>query len=371
MSRLHRAALSTPIALLLALAVAHVAFALTWSARHSLTSSGSGAVGGIAHLDGSSAVISYLDRTSDTTFTVDVRRTTTNGTTWNSPQTLATDGDDSDVAAMAPFVDVIWTQHGRVRYARSSNSGVSFGTSVALSPKGGEAINIDVARGSGGLGGNGVVIVAWQNGKTEAVNVRVSNDGGSTFGSASSFASNFPPEGTSVAAGDGVVYLAYHTTEKTIKVRRSTDAGQTWSAPVTITSNADEVFDDFSITAIADHAYIAYSDLNPAQPSWGTIRYRRTTNSGASWAAERQLSPASWKAGRPQAELNDGVLRVVYEKNVATGTSVEYQKSSDGLHWSSPQLVDSDGAFPCVTYAGNVIVPFDGGDTDVYVRTGS
>ena len=90
MSRSRRLVLSSPIAALLSFVVAGTALGLTWSPRTAL-STGGGFPEGIARLNATSVVATYwqndLSRRD-----IDVRRSTTSGTSWEAPKTLSTDG---------------------------------------------------------------------------------------------------------------------------------------------------------------------------------------------------------------------------------------------------------------------------------------
>jgi hypothetical protein len=358
-----RTPLSVSAAILVTLVLASQVLAHSWSGRIPLTSSGMGFGDGVVAVNNTTAVAVYVEW-NGSWYNVDVRRSTTSGASWDAAQTLSTNGYDSAIAARDPFVDVVWSQNGRVRYARSVNGGVSFAPSMFLSAPG-FAINLSVARGPGGL-----VIVAWQAGNTKLIKTRISTDGGVTFGATSTFVSHVQDLGTSVAAGSGVAYLAYQADLGELVVTSSTNGGANWSDVDSISSNAFAVIDQFSLTASGSSAYLAYADNNPSQPSWGTIRYQRTLNGGASWGHIRQISPPSWKTEDPRIELRGGVLRAVYGRRTSSGISIYYQQDASGT-WSSPELVDPNSHGPAVTFAGKVIVQFEVGTGDSFVRTGT
>jgi hypothetical protein len=343
--------------------VASTALGLTWSPRTAL-STGGGLPQGIARLNSTSVVATYWQN-DVSRHDIDVRRSTTEGTSWEAPKTLSTDGNEAAIAALDPFVDVVWTQTDRIRYARSIDSGVTYGSSTAISPKGSNAQNPSVARGPGGI-----VVIAWQNSNTEAIKVRVSTDDGANFGITTSFATTANNQGTAVAAGQGVVYLAYKSAYGVLKVTRSTNDGATWDTPATVTVEATTLLDEFSLTAAANHVYLLYADVNTSVGVGGTIRYRRSLDSGATWRSARQISASDWKTAQPAADLYNGVLYLVYQRHVPAKWRVYFQKSTDGLHWTTPEVVDLNGVTPEVAYAGTVVVLFGGGK-DVQVRTGS
>jgi hypothetical protein len=361
MSRSRRLVLSSPIAVLLSFVVAGTALGLTWSPRVPVGDF----LGGLARIGPSSAVATYFASNS-TSYSVFARRSTTSGASWDPAQTLSTNGTNPAVAALDPYIDVVWEQNKRIRYVRSINSGASFGSSSAVSPKGGLAGNPSVARGP-----NGLVAIAWQDENTNIDKVIVSTDGGTNFGPIANFATTYQGSTTAVAAGDGVVYLGYQSDYSVISVTRSTNGGIAWATPTNASTNAQGYYGELSIVASSTHAYLAYDDINTASSSWGTVRYRRSVDSGATWSTERQLSPTSYKTDHPQIDLYNGVLRAVYGRKTGVGAATYFQKSTDGLNWSAPQLVDSHGDWPFVSDAGNVIVLLQGLDGHAYVRTGS
>jgi len=363
-NRVKRVALSIPAGVLLSLVVAGAALgAHVWSAPIPLTSSGSGFGEGVVSLNSTDAVAAYVEW-NGSDYDVKVRRSTNSGASWSAPLTLSTAGYPAAIAGVDPFVDVVWAQNGRVRYARSMNGGASFGASMPISPRG-FPLNLSVASGPG------VVAVAWEGGNTNVKKIRVSSDGGVTFGPITNFASSVQDMGTAVAVGDGVVYFAYMTTFNDLMITRSTTNGASWSTPSSVSNDVYGVVNQFSLTAVDDHAYIAFADHNATHPAWGTIKYRRTLNSGMTWSNKRQISRSSWKTEFPEVELRGTVVRAVYERRTSGGIGVYYQQSTDGLNWSTAELVDADGHDADVTYVGNIIVQYVVGTGDTFVRTGS
>ncbi len=363
--RTRRPAVITLGALLLSLVVAgQVLAAHSWSGRIPLTSSGGGFAFGVAGLNSTTAVGVYVEW-NGSRYDVTVRRSTTSGASWDAPVMLSTNGYDAAISASDPYVDVIWTEHGRIRYARSDDGGVSFDPSVALTGRG-FPLDLSVAREPGGL-----VIVAWQNGTTDAIKTRVSTNGGVSFGPVTTFSSHIQDMGTTVAAGDGVVYLAYKTNPDRIVVRRSTNGGTNWSSAKLITTQAYGVYDNVSLTASGTHAYLAFTGRNTHHSAWGAVDYRLSKDSGASWSVPFKLAPGKWKTETPEVSLQGGVVRAVYERRTSSGYGVYYQQSSNGMRWSSPELVESTGFGPHLTKAGNIVVLYTTPSEDAYARTGS
>lgn len=361
--RSRRSSLAVPGAIFLSLMLAGQALgAHSWNPRVALTATDESFASDLAGVNDTTAVAAVVEW-NGSWYDVNLYRTTTSGATWHAPITLSTNGYDVHVSAVAPFVDAVWRENGRVRYARSTDNGQTFGSSMPLSNST-FPINLSVARGPGGL-----VVVAWQNGSTNRIRARVSTDGGLTFGPTAAFNAHIQDMGTSVAAGSGVAYVAYKTRYYRLVVRESTDGGVTWSDPLVITTDAYGVYDQFDITAAGSRAYVAYTDKHHDQPAWGTVRYRRTLDGGMTWSSERALAPATWLTESPEIALQDGVLRAAFDRR--DGFDIYFRKSTNGLSWDAAERVDGRGHEPYVTKAGSVIVLFTVGTGDAYVRVGT
>jgi hypothetical protein len=368
-----RTGLTLPAALLLSLVLAGQAAAAAWSSPLALTSSGNGWAGDLVTLGASTAVAVYEDGGR-----VFVRRSTNSGASWAPRVRLSADGQYPAISGRGSKVDVAWVRGHTVRYARSTNSGASFGASVVLAnPAFLAADQVDVARGPSGR-----VAVSWTEvspgmGSDESrVRVRVSTNGGASFGKTKTLATS--ARGSTVAAGKGVIYVAYSKQNGSVQLRRSRDSGGSWTPATTITRNGEGA----QLTASGAHAYIGYAQGSAA--SW--VRYRRSTNKGATWTSPVNLSSST---GRPSYSLHmslkSGVVRAAFERclDAACDTSgVFYRQSSNGTSWTAAEKVSTDAgrdAHPAgVGFAGRIIVLYgihvglDGYlDPNVYVRTGA
>jgi hypothetical protein len=242
---------------------------------------------------------------------------------------------------------------------------------MALSATGGCAFDPDVARGP-----NGRVVVAWMNFCESILRVRVSIDGGASFGPAETLASGGEDFGNPlVEAGNGVLYVGYKTDAKSLLLRRSTNSGATWGAPQTIANN---VVGAASITAVGTHVYIAFARESSGD-EW--IRYRRSLDKGASWSSATDLSaPGGNNEYIVQMTLQGGVLRAAFTRctsGACTETRIYYRQSSNGTTWTTPELASTGldiGEFiEGVGFAGRVIILYNVASNftgDIYVRTG-
>ena len=320
---LQRFAVSIPTALFLAVVLVGQTLGATWSAKIVVDQSSVG-LSDLATFANGTAIAALEDCVGGAYCTgiVALRRSTDGGATWGPRIRVAPieEFDEADMPALAgrgKLVDLVWRGQGLL-YRRSRDQGQTFGRARYISQV--DSVQYpDVARGADGL-----VAISWGEWPefTDQVSVRVSADGGRTFGAKHSWPSN-DTYYTSVAVGDGVVYLAYINAAGQGVLRRSLDAGETWSAAVMVGYAP-------AVTAEGSDAYVAGSGM-----------YRRTTNRGASWSLSAPLAPPGSNLYDSFISLQDGVARAVY----GGPTGMYYRQSADGLNWSTPQKVSlqSDG----------------------------
>jgi hypothetical protein len=136
-------------------------------------------------------------------------------------------------------------------------------------------------------------------------------------------------------------------------VNTSTDGGKTWSnpAPVILNSNGAFTNDKDSITAdpiTANYAYVVWDRLNsggdPTQGPGPTL-FSRTTDGGQTWSAPQDiLDPAGGQTLSNQiAVLPNGTLVNMCVRFNSNGTQdiVVIRSSDHGSTWSAPTVVNS------------------------------
>lgn len=383
-----RRSLSVAGAILLSLVLAGQSMAATWNPKVRLTSSSNGMGFGLVTLGTSTAVAGYIDTHGAGIY---IRRSTSSGATWSARLKLAAHVTWGAIAGVGSSVDVVWTedtdfnQDSSIRYARSGDGGMSFGAPVELAavsdPAGGAGLVPGVARGPGGI-----VAVVWHEHPADLIRVRISNDGGATFGGVQTLATlssgYFRPP--MVAIGNGVIYVAYLATETSIELRRSLDGGANWTAAVQLASDVSYQQNIYamSLTASRSHAYLAYSAENGSS-RW--VRYMRTIDKGSTWSPVADLSSPSGTASyKPVISLKGSVVRVAFTtcgNSSCTSSRVSYRQSSNGTTWTTVETASHSGPSWAeakgVGYAGRIIVLYDAEryrsvydyNSDVFVRT--
>jgi hypothetical protein len=329
-----------------------------------------------------------------------VRRTTDSGATWGPKITVPRSflANDPRFASRGRYVDVLFAKNQRLRYSRSSNRGASFGAPIVLRRPSPDLYDVNskgVARGP-----NGMVAVVWTEGDrvtggslTDArVRFRISNDGGATFGTTKTLATGAVGRVT-VGMGNGVVYVAYVRDGARIELRRSLDSGASWEGPLTVATFAPDVIPGGAssfhansmvrITAKGQQAYVSY-DAQEYSSRW--VRYRRTTDKGASWSSPVDLSsPAENPSYGARISLHGGVARAVFGRCInETCEAVSpfertprifYRESANGTTWTPAEEASHRPShaldeYPMgVAFAGKVLVLYT--SNTFYVRAGT
>jgi hypothetical protein len=162
-------------------------------------------------------------------------------------------------------------------------------------------------------------------------------------------------------------------TDNGILVSRSTDGGQTWSAPITVNEDLTNGDDKQSITADPNHANLVYAAwdrfLSPpslhandngrfhARSYVQQAYFSRTTDGGATWKTPRVLYNPGTQAGTigsiisvlPNDTLVDGLIVFADHKAKLQGASVAVVRSFDqGVSWEKKATIVAplDTSFP-------------------------
>ena len=235
---------------------------------------------------------------------------------------------------------------GAVVYRRSMDRAQSFGQPVVIAPPIGPQFVDSLSIASGPDGVVAILweeIECADNDcdqQRTSYRIRVSNDDGLSFGEATTVAAtlNEFSGGSALAIGDGVIHVAYLRNDTELRVRRSLDGGSTWLNPNKISNRV--VFDDiagpklFAMVASGNGAAVAYLNWNsPGE----YLLLRHSSDAGASWSAPVSLSAVDRRqVWTPRLTWQGGTLRVAFTR---------CSLSCDGSPGSSfdPMSVDGGG----------------------------
>ena len=374
----------------------------TWSASTVLSSANATYVYGAAIVGrGSTLDAAWVEYYGNGTTALVYRRSSNAGATWSSPIALAGTIPAATAAAPTPAEagDVLVVELVAVETATfevdAADDAAKPGARAADVPlrparaAGGRALAAAAASPSYprlARDSANRVILAWTDDLSGAVFVRRSTDGGGTWSAALTLdtTTNDPTEGyldayPDVAVGTDAAYIVYYKTPTSLRVRRSTNGGATWTTYTTLATNGSGFVP--SVVAAGSSAVVGYAVWSGGYLYTVT---RRTADKGATWKAVVKLGSST---GFPtfQPKLIRGASRwhAVFERclDSACNTSGSYYRSSaDGTTWTTSVRISSSARpyeYPAgFAYADRVGVVFGDVNTvlldrDLFFRAGS
>jgi hypothetical protein len=262
-------------------------------------------------VDGRTVYAAWLqDGKSDTV----VAKSTDFGATWSVVVANSTNaGTDKPILAVrGPHVYVAYNHAQKVWVSSSHDGGATF-TSVNVNKTG--KLGWSLA-GGGAVDPAGNVYFSWagytQNGGAKGpVNLYFSKsaDGGATWATKTLDVSGAPPDCSAYLCGwaylgaqmtmtsdaAGTLYALWNAGAvdkgpERIYFAKSTDAGATWSAKVDVSLAPDGVHHAFPAIAAGAAGDVRISWMDARAGGWWNTYYRRSTNGGATWSGEADLS---------------------------------------------------------------------------------
>jgi hypothetical protein len=147
-------------------------------------------------------------------------------------------------------------------------------------------------------------------------------------------------------------------------VRRSLDAGRSWSSATTLSRTGDWPSD---VEVAGSDVYVAFTDpAGPARNPWSDSRatYRRSFDGGVTWSDKLSLSPElHHRSLGAQLVLSPDGVGAIYTacRDAECRTGVFYRQSADGRHWTVPEMVGPASGYSDawgIAYSGSVLVAY-------------
>jgi len=257
-------------------------------------------------ISGPEVYVVWHDTTGEgTPFDIWLRKSEDGGATFGSPINVSNDPGDSirpKIAVAGQFVYIVWEDNGSILFAKSTDRGATFSSSMILSNtifgnNGSPTIAAPRARH---------VFISWHNLQTEDIWFIKSADFGATFGSPINVSNDdvfsFSPK---IAVDVSNVYLVWITgpiPPQEIRFSRSTDGGVTFDASQLI---GNGTWPAIAATANDNTAYVTWVDN-------GDLRFRRSTDGGATFEFPRRVINNPGTAFHPAIAASDSLPGNVY-----------------------------------------------------------
>ncbi len=232
-------------------------------------------------------------------------RSTDGGLTWAaSPTTLATGIGpvyNPDLAASGPNVYAVWKTLGAIWLARSTNGGSTWSAPTAIYTTSVDTLWPDLSLVADLAG---TLHLMWDQSTASSgqdVCYSRSSDSGLTW-SARNCLVNLPTSSThtdpdlAFDSGNGWLHLVYLDEVTRVPVlmhRRSSDGGNTWSAPVTVSDPIYSATEPTLIISTTHKLYVGWTDQFHGFPADTDIYYARSLDDGQTWGTPSRINDLS------------------------------------------------------------------------------
>ncbi len=315
------------------------------------------------------------------------KRSTDGGTTWSAVKRLTWTPDGSYEPAIAidssNNLHVVWHDYTsgppEIYYKRSTDGGATWSSAQRLTWTSASSYNPVIAIDSGGT-----LHVVWSEDTPGLPEIyyKKSTDGGATWSaikrlSWTSGDSYFPALAIDSSDAIHVVWEDFTPGYAELYHKRSTDKGTTWSADKRLTSTSGNSLAPAMATASVNTLHVVWYDSTPGNDD---LYYKRSTDGGLTWSADKRLTWTSGDSYFPGTAVNSGTtIHVVWHDSTPGSAELYYKRSMDGgLTWGAAQRLtwtSGNSRFPAMAVdSGNTIhVVWDEetpGNTEIYYKNG-
>jgi len=302
------------------------------------------------------------------------------GATWAAPITLSEAGESADAPQVTFWdttVTAVWNRVeggiDRIQTSTSTDSGQTWGAPVTISALGASAAQPQITT-------DGTTITAvWRryDGPVSLIQTVRSTDAGATWSAPVTLSTAGANARAAQIVTDGitttVIWARDDGSDFRLQSVSSTDSGATWSAPVTISDAGGSVEEPQFVT-----------DGSTMTAVWSQFdgSYTRTQTSssvddGATWSAPVTLSGGGADAYNAQVATDGTTIIAAWIRSPGTGTHIQVATSTDaGATWSAPATISdtaqSAGSPHLVSEGGEVTAVwerFDGSNGRIQAST--
>ncbi len=289
------------------------------------------------------------------------KRSTNGGVSWG-PETRLTNNPaisrSPSVSVSGSVVHVVWSDERdgnfEIYYKRSSDAGISWSGDIRLTnnPGASEYPSMDVS--------GSFVHVVWQDERdqNQEIYYKRSTNGGISWGKEirliNDIHESFLP---SISVSGLYVHVAWFDRRENEEIyyNHSSDGGTTWGTNLRLTTNP--AYSEFtSISVSVSVVHVVWMDFRDS--NW-EIYYKRSTNGGINWEADKRLTTNSSMSWYPSVSSSGSVVHVAWQEYRDYNWDIYYKRSTDGgISWGTDTRLTnnpSDTECPSVAVSGSVV----------------
>jgi hypothetical protein len=156
------------------------------------------------------------------------------------------------------------------------------------------------------------------------------------------------------------VWSAGEEEDRYIFFSRSTDGGNTFSSPLSISGKSRTPVFNPEVSSSGNNIYVVWQ--GQSENGNQDIFMRKSVDYGSSFSGAENLSNDPGGSGNPQVTINGNTTHVAWEGTTPGNNYIFYSKSEDGSKFDSPQKIGDNKGIP---YSPELVVS-DNPDTDSF-----
>jgi hypothetical protein len=156
------------------------------------------------------------------------------------------------------------------------------------------------------------------------------------------------------------VWSAGEEEDRYIFFSRSTDGGNTFSSPLSISGKSRTPVFNPEVSSSGNNIYVVWQ--GQSENGNQDIFMRKSVDYGSSFSGVENLSNDPGGSGNPQVTINGNTTHVTWEGTTPGNNYIFYSKSDDGSKFDSPQKIGDNKGIP---YSPELVVS-DNPDTDSF-----
>lgn len=276
------------------------------------------------------------------------KRSTDAGTSWGSDTRITNNSSASwntSLAVSSQTVHVIWIDNrdgnNEIYYKRSTDNGTTWGTDIRLTDDAAfsEFPSITVS----GL----AVHVVWTDNRdaNNEIYYKTSTDGGVTWGSETRLTNNSALSLTpSVAVSGTTVHVVWRDNRDgnyEIYYKRSTNGGVSWGTDIRLVNNSFDSGDP-DLTVSGSNVYASWMDI---RDSYWAIYIKRSTDAGITWSADERVTDNTNQPAFPNLSASGVNVHLVWQDYRDGNNEIYYKRSiNNGINWGGDVRLSNNSA---------------------------